>query len=98
MVLPVTFAEATLGADVMVPTFSDEEVVVRLPPGTPNGRVLRIKGRGIHKSNVTGDLLVTVEIHVPRHINASAEQALKEFAAATSAEDVRVDLKAKAAS
>ena len=98
MVLPVTFAEATLGADVMVPTFSDEEVVVRLPPGTPNGRVLRLKGRGFKKNNVTGDLLVTVEIHVPRHINAPAEKALKEFAAATSAEDVRVDLKAQAAS
>jgi molecular chaperone DnaJ len=98
MVLPVTFVEATLGADVMVPTFSDEEVVVRLPPGTPNGRVLRIKGRGIKKNNVTGDLLVTVEIQVPRHINSQAQKALEEFAEATSAEEVRVDLKSKAAS
>jgi molecular chaperone DnaJ len=96
MVLPVTFTEATLGADIMVPTFTDEEVVLRLPPGTPNGRVLRIKGRGIQKGNVTGDLLVTVEIQVPRHINAKAEKALQEFAEATSAEDVRVDLKSRA--
>lgn len=98
MVLPVTFAEATLGADVMVPTFSEEEVVVRLPSGTPNGRVLRIKGRGIHKGNITGDLLVTVEIQVPRHINLRAQKALEEFSEATAAEDVRVDLKSKARS
>ncbi|HEX7404826.1 MAG TPA: DnaJ C-terminal domain-containing protein [Candidatus Nanopelagicaceae bacterium] len=96
MVLPVTFAEATLGADVLVPTFSDEEVLLRLPPGTPNRRVLRIKGRGIHKGNVVGDLLVTVEIQVPRHVNAKAQKALEDFAEATSAEDVRVDLKSRA--
>jgi molecular chaperone DnaJ len=98
MNLPVTFAEATLGADVMVPTFSDEEVVVRLPPGTPNGRVLRIKGRGIKKANVTGDLLVTVEIHVPHRINAKAKQALEDFADATADEDIRLDLISKAQS
>lgn len=96
MVLPVTFSEATLGADIMVPTFTEEEVVVRLPPGTPNGRVLRIKGRGIQKGAATGDLLVTVAIQVPRHINLKAQRALEEFAAETNSEDVRADLKSKA--
>jgi len=98
MDLPVTFTEATLGADIMVPTFSEEEVVLRLPPGTPNGRVLRIKGRGIHKANVTGDLLVTIAIQVPRHVNHKAQKALEEFAKETSGDDVRIDLKSKAQS
>ena len=45
--LPVTFAEAALGATVSVPTLSGDPVKVRIAPGTPSGRVLRVKGRGI---------------------------------------------------
>ena len=96
MTLPVTFAEAALGADISVPTFSDEEVTVRLAPGTPNGRVLRIKGRGISKGNTTGDLLVSVEVQVPRHVDSKAQKALEDFAAATASEDVRAGLKSRA--
>jgi len=96
--LPVTFAEAALGADIKVPTLGDEEVTVRLAPGTPNGRVLRVKGRGVTKASTTGDLLVTVEVQVPRHVEGKAEKALKEFAEATSHEDVRVEFKSKASS
>jgi len=60
LTLPVTFAEAALGADIKVPTLSGDDVTVRLAAGTPTGRVLRVKGRGIKKGAVTGDLLVTV--------------------------------------
>lgn len=94
--LPVTFAEAALGADIKVPTLSDEEVTVRLAPGTPNGRVLRLKGRGVKGSQGTGDLLVSVEVQVPRRLNSKAEKALAEFAAETADEDVRAEFKAKA--
>ena len=45
--LPVTFAEAALGATVSVPTLSGDPVKVRIAPGTPSGRVLRVKGRGV---------------------------------------------------
>ena len=45
--LPVTFAEAALGATVSVPTLDGSSVKVRVAPGTPSGRVLRIKGRGV---------------------------------------------------
>ena len=55
VVLPITFAEAALGADVKVPVMSGEEVTVRIAPGTPNGRTLRVKGRGITKGSHTGD-------------------------------------------
>jgi molecular chaperone DnaJ len=58
--LPVTFAEAALGADIKVPTMAGDDVTVRIAPGTPNGRTLRVKGRGITKGSTTGDLLVTV--------------------------------------
>lgn len=98
MTLPVTFAEAALGADIKVPTLTGEEVTVRLSAGTPNGRVLRVKGRGVQKAGVAGDLLVSVEVQVPRRVNSKAQKALEDFAAATAEDDVRADLKSKAAS
>jgi molecular chaperone DnaJ len=79
-----------------VPTIAGDDVTVRLAPGTPNGRVLRVKGRGIQKGGTTGDLLVTVEVQVPRHTEGKAEEALKAFAEATAHEDVRAEFIAKA--
>jgi molecular chaperone DnaJ len=66
LTLPVTFAEATLGADIKVPTLAGDDVTVRLAAGTPTGRVLRVKGRGVAKGATVGDLLVTIDVQVPR--------------------------------
>jgi molecular chaperone DnaJ len=96
LTLPVTFVEATLGADIKVPTLDGEEVTVRLAPGTPNGRTLRVKGRGIKKGSVTGDLLATIEVQVPQKIEGEANEALKKFADATASHDVRMEFRAKA--
>jgi molecular chaperone DnaJ len=94
--LPVTFAEAALGADIKVPTMAGDDVTVRIAPGTPNGRTLRVKGRGITKGSTTGDLLVTVEVQVPQRVDGKALDALKTFAEETSTEDVRSDFTTKA--
>ena len=94
--LPITFAEAALGADVKVPVMSGDEVTVRIAPGTPNGRTLRVKGRGITKGSHTGDLLVTVDVQVPQRVDGKALEALKTFAEETAGEDVRADLANKA--
>jgi len=94
--LPVTFAEAALGADIKVPTMAGDDVTVRIAPGTPNGRTLRVKGRGITKGSTTGDLLVTVEVQVPQRIDGKALEALKSFAEETATEDVRSDFTNKA--
>jgi molecular chaperone DnaJ len=96
LTLPVTFVEATLGADIKVPTLDGEEVTVRLAPGTPNGRTLRVKGRGIKKGSVIGDLLATIEVQVPQKIEGEASEALKKFADATASHDVRMEFRAKA--
>ena len=96
LTLPVTFVEATLGADIKVPTLDGEEVTVRLAPGTPNGRTLRVKGRGIKKGSVIGDLLATIEVQVPQKIEGEASEALKKFAEATASHDVRMEFRAKA--
>jgi len=92
MTLPVTFDEAALGADIAVPTLQGEEVKVRLAPGTNNGKVLRLKGRGVTRNHATGDLLITMEVTVPQRLDAKAKKALEEFAEATSAESPRKDI------
>jgi len=94
--LPVTFVEATLGADIKIPTLTGEEVTVRISPGTPSGRVLRVKGRGVQVPEGAGDLLVTVDVQVPRRVDAAARQALVDFAKATESENVRADFTSKA--
>jgi len=94
--LPITFAEAALGADVKVPTLTGEDVTVRIAPGTPTGRTLRVKGRGVTKGSTTGDLLVTVEVQVPQRVDGKALDALKKFAEETASEDVRADFVNKA--
>ena len=96
LTLPVTFAEAALGADIKVPTMSGDDVTVRIAPGTSNGRILRVKGRGITKGSVTGDLLVTVDVQVPQRVDGKALEALKVFADETSNVNVRADLITKA--
>ena len=98
LTLPVTFAEAALGADIKVPTLSGDDVTVRLAAGTPTGRVLRVKGRGIKKGAVIGDLLVTVEVQVPRRVEGKAEEAIKAFAQATADHDIRAEFITKAKS
>ncbi|MEN3344567.1 MAG: molecular chaperone DnaJ, partial [Arthrobacter sp.] len=94
--VPVSFPEAALGADIEVPTIDGDKVKVRVPAGTPSGRTLRVKGHGVKHAKATGDLLVTIDVAVPRRLNKEAEDAVKAFAAATDGEDVRAELSAKA--
>ena len=96
MTLPVTFTEAALGGDISVPTLSGEDVTVRLAPGTQNGKVLRVKGRGITKDFQTGDLLITVEVQVPQRLDSKAKSALEDFAELTKEDSPRVNLKERA--
>ena len=94
--VPVTLAEAVLGATIQVPTLGGEPVKLKVAPGTPNGRVLRVKGRGVHTAKGEGDLLATVEIAVPSHISDKAKKALEEFEEHLPDEDPREELLSKA--
>ena len=75
LTVPVTFTEAALGATIEVPTLGGDPVRLRVAPGTPSGRVLRVKGRGIHSSKGTGDLLAEVQVAVPGHLDEAAREA-----------------------
>ena len=70
--VPVTFVEAALGADIEVPTLKGPKVRLRIPAGTPNGRTFRVRGKGVRKgTGEHGDLLVTVGVQVPAHLDAA---------------------------
>lgn len=98
VVVPVTFAEAALGATIEVPTLGGAPVKLKVAPGTPSGRVLRVKGRGVTTTKATGDLLAEVQVAVPNRIPEAALKHLEEFAKAMPVENPRDDLIAKARS
>lgn len=77
--LPITFAEAVLGAEVKVPTLNGS-VTLKVPAGTSSGRTFRLRGRGVKRSDGTaGDLLATVHVVVPEKLSSKRQKALREF-------------------
>ncbi|MHA7984908.1 DnaJ C-terminal domain-containing protein [Rathayibacter sp. CAU 1779] len=94
--VPVTFAEATLGATIEVPMLSGDTVRLKVAPGTPSGRVLRVKGRGVSTKSGTGDLLAVVQVVVPSHLTKAGEEALHAFEETLPEENPREELLSKA--
>jgi molecular chaperone DnaJ len=90
--VPVTFAEAALGAEISVPTLDAGPVRLKIPAGTPNGRTFRVSGRGGRGGDVPGDLLVTVDVQVPKHLHEDARAALADYAAKAAEPDPRAHL------
>jgi molecular chaperone DnaJ len=91
--VPVSFDEAALGAEIKVPTLNGAPVTVKIPAGTPNGRTFRVRGKGVQrKDGHRGDLLVTVEVHVPAALNDAAKAAVEAYREATSGGDLRANL------
>jgi len=79
--LNVSFAKATLGVEMSVPTL-DGEANLRIPPGTQPGAQFRVKGKGMPRLQGMGrgDLRVKVNVEVPRKLSAEQKKALAEFA------------------
>lgn len=97
LTVPVTYSEAALGAEIEVPTLGGPPVRLKLAAGTPNGRTLRVRGKGVARSDGTrGDLLVMVEITVPKGLTDAAQAALKSFADTAAESNPRSELMARA--
>ncbi len=92
LTVPITFPEATLGADVSVPTLSSGPVTLRVPPGTRSGRTFRVKGKGVAGAKGSGDLLVTVEVAVPSKLSSAERKAIEALQAASNGESPRAHL------
>lgn len=78
---PIHIVQAALGDEIDVPTL-DGDVKLPIPPGTQHGKTFRIKGHGVPqlRRNGRGDLLVTVQIVVPRDLNEKQKALLRELA------------------
>lgn len=91
--VPVSYGELVLGTTLSVPTL-EGRVGVKVPPGTVDGRTLRVRGRGVHKrGGGAGDLLVTVKVAVPQNLDEQATEALRTYLEAEKASgfDPRAD-------
>jgi len=93
LTVPVRFDEATLGAEIKVPTVTGQMVTLKIPPGTPNGRTFRVKGKGATRRDGTkGDLLVTVELQTPTQLDDAARSAIEALRSASAHHDPRAEL------
>ena len=79
--VPITLAEALLGAKIEVPTI-DGKLTMTLPAGTQNGRRLRLRGKGVSAlhGGGRGDHYVTVHVVLPERLDARSRELLEEFA------------------
>lgn len=94
--LPVSFNEAALGATVSVPTISGESVRMKVPAGSPSGKRMRLRGRGVKTSKRTGDMYVVLNIVVPKDLSEEAKKAVEEYAQATAGDDPRANIASQA--
>ena len=93
--VPIRFDEAVNGADIKVPVLDGPAVTIRIPAGTKTGAKFRARGKGVVRPEKSGDLIVSVDIAVPKDLTAAAQKALDEFAAATQDFDPREELMRK---
>jgi len=91
--LPVTIVEAALGAEVTVPTPDGGKVKLKVAPGTADGKVLRVPGKGAPKlkGKGSGDLRVRVKIAIPAKLTAEQKELLRRFESSRD-EDVRAHI------
>ena len=92
MTLPVTFAEATLGANVELPLIDGSTVTVKVPSGSDSGRTLRLKGRGVATKKGPGDLLATISVVVPKDLTPEQLDSIKSLADSLDQSDPRAEL------
>ena len=82
--IPISFTQAALGADIEVMTIDDVRVKVAIPSGTQNGKVLRLRNRGVPKLRASldqrGDQYIKLVVETPRKPNREAKKLLKELA------------------
>lgn len=78
--VPINIVQATLGAEIKVPTL-DGQVTMKVPEGTQPGRVMRLKGKGIPslRGDTRGDQLVKIKVVIPTKLNDKQKDALRAF-------------------
>jgi molecular chaperone DnaJ len=93
--IPISFPQAALGTQIVVPTLEREDEKLSIPAGTQTGATFRIKGRGISKrgGSARGDLYVSVNVVVPSKLNREQKELLTKFAATIETENKPIQKK-----
>ena len=83
--VPVSVAEATLGATVVVPVPEGGKVRIKIPEGTQDGAVMKLTGKGAPRVKGTGngDLVLTIHVQIPKNLNAKQKKAMQAFSNAS---------------
>lgn len=92
--IPVSFAQAALGAQIRVPTLEDEETL-KVTPGTQSGSVFRVRGAGMPRTDGRGrgDLYVNVNVEVPRKLTREQREIISKLAETEDAENQPIQKK-----
>lgn len=79
--IPVTFTQALMGDKVLVPTLKGNKIAFTLPEGAQSGMTFKLKEQGIEnpKKGIKGDLLVTIDIELPKNLTKEQKQKIKEL-------------------
>ena len=93
--IPVSFPQAALGSQIMIPTLEGEEEKLNIPAGTQTGSIFRIKGRGISKrgGSARGDLFVALDIVVPTKLTREQKELVTKFGATIDTENKPIQKK-----
>ena len=82
-VIPVSITQATLGGEIHVPTLDDKKIKVKIPAGTQNGKILRVRNEGVphlHNPQTRGDLYIKISVSIPTKLSSKSKSLLKELA------------------
>lgn len=79
--IPVSFTQAALGASIQVPTIDGSDVVVDIPSGTQNGKMLRLKGKGVpaFRGTSRGDMYLRILVETPKHLSFKEKRIMQEL-------------------
>jgi len=75
----VTFSQAALGDEIFISDLAGKKLKLKIPAGIQSGSILRIKGKGVNTKNITGDLLIKINVLTPKNLNSEAIEALKKL-------------------
>lgn len=81
--IPISFTQAALGSEIQVSTLEGKRLKLKIPAGTQNGKILRIKNEGVpfvHGNGKRGDLYIKIMVEVPKKLTSKSKQLLKELA------------------
>lgn len=82
-VVPVSMTQASLGSELMVKTLDDKKAKLKIPAGTQNDKILRLRGEGIpylHNAGRRGDMYIKIRVNIPTKLSSKAKSLLKELA------------------